>query len=297
VGAEARARTDVPLLAQVQERSALAEFWRRYRRNAGALFGLGVIALLFATAVLAPVLATHDPTLITRSAFDPPSPAHFLGSDDLGRDLYSTIVYGARITLLVGFLSAFVSTLIGTAVGAAAGYFRGVIDDALMRVTELFLVTPRFFLVLVAVAILGPSIWNVIVVISLLSWPATARLVRGQFLTLRERDFVEAARASGVQDPRIIVRHILPNALPPIVVAGSLQVGQAILIEAGISFLGLGDPQAQSWGRMLNNAQQFLGRSLWMAFFPGAAIFLSVLGLNLVGDGVNDALDARATDR
>ena len=297
MGAEARALADPYAGPQVLRPSALAEFWRRYRRNGGALVGLCIIALLFVTAILAPVLATHDPSFITRGAFDPPSRAHLLGSDDLGRDLYSNIVYGARITVLVGFLSALVSTLIGTAVGAAAGYFRGAIDDVLMRLTELFLVTPRFFLVLVAVAILGPNVWNVIVVISVLSWPATARLVRGQFLTFREREFVEAARASGAKDRRIILRHILPNALPPVVVAGSLAVGQAILIEAGISFLGLGDPQAQSWGRMLNNAQQFLGRSLWMAFFPGAAIFLSVLGLNLVGDGINDALDARTKDR
>jgi peptide/nickel transport system permease protein len=268
-------------------------FWERYRRNKGAILGLITLVSLLIMAIFTPALATHDPAAITRGSFDPPSSGHFLGSDDLGRDIYSQIIHGARVTVLVGFLSALVATAIGVLVGGVAGYFRGVTDDVLMRITELFLVTPRFFLVLVAVAILGPNVWNVILVISLFSWPATARLVRGEFLSLRTRDYVDAARVAGSAHPRIIFRHMLPNALPPIVIAGSLQVGQAILLEAGISFLGLGDPQAHSWGRMLNNAQQFLGRSLWMAFFPGAAIFITVLGLNLVGDGVNDALNPR----
>lgn len=276
-----------------RKRETRWEFWRRYRQNRQAVAGLVIALVVVVMAVFANQLATHDPAAISRGSFDPPSAQHLLGSDDLGRDVYSGIVYGTRVTILVGILSALVSTSIGVLVGGIAGYYRGVTDDVLMRVTELFLVTPRFFLVLVAVAILGPNVWNVIVVISLFSWPQTARLVRGEFLSLRERDFVDAARVSGSPALRIIFRHILPNALPPIVVAGSLQVGQAILLEAGISFLGLGDPQAQSWGRMLNNAQQFLGRSLWMAFFPGAAIFLTVLGLNLVGDGINDALNPR----
>lgn len=261
------------------------------------MFGLAVLGLVSLAALFAPVVASQDPALITQNTFAPPSWSHFLGTDDLGRDIYSQLIYGARITVLVGFLSTLVSTLIGVFVGTTAGYARGGVDDVLMRITELFLVTPSFFLALVAVAILGPNVTNIILVIALTSWPSIARLVRGEFLSLREADYVEAARASGSAGGRIVFRHILPNILAIVVVAASLQVGRAILLEAGISFLGLGDPQAQSWGRMLSNAQQFLGRSLWMAFFPGAAIFLTVLSLNLVGDGLNDALNPRLHER
>lgn len=281
----------------LRERPRRRQLWRRYRRNKGALFGLAILILLLVAAIFAPILATHDPALITQDTFVPPSWAHFLGSDDLGRDIYSQLIYGAQITVLVGILSTLVSTLIGVFVGTTAGYSRGAVDDVLMRITELFLVTPSFFLALVAVAILGPSVTNIILVIALTSWPSIARLVRGEFLSLREADYVEAARASGGSGGRIVFRHILPNTLALVVVAASLQVGRAILLEAGISFLGLGDPQAQSWGRMLSNAQQFLGRSLWMAFFPGAAIFLTVLSLNLFGDGLNDALNPRLQER
>lgn len=262
----------------------------RFCRNKGAVLGLVIVAILAVVALAVPSLITHDPLAIEEPGFKRPSFEHLFGTDDLGRDLYSNVVSGARITLLVGLLCALVSTAIGTSVGAVAGHLGGRADNWLMRFTEIFLVTPRFVLVLVVVAILGPSVWNVILVISVFSWPQTARLVRGQYLSLKEYDFVAAARALGASDLRIMVRHILPNTLAPIVVMASLGVGQAILLESGVSFLGLSDPQAPTWGLMLYNAQQFLGRSLWMAFVPGAAVSLTVLGINLFGEGINDAL-------
>ncbi len=265
----------------------------RYSRNRGAVSVAVFVVILILASVLSPWLSTHNPREVTRDTFLPPSGEHFFGTDDLGRDLYSMVVHGARTTLIVGILSALFSTVIGTIVGALSGYFLGVVDDVLMRLTELFLVTPRFFLVLVVVAIMGPSVWNIILIISLFSWPPAARLVRAEFLGQREREYVEAARAIGQSNFWIMMRHILPNSLPPIIVRASLGVGQAILLEAGVSFLGLGDPEAMSWGRMLNNAQQFLGRSVLMAFWPGAAIFLTVLAANLMGDGINDALNPR----
>ena len=182
-------------------------------------------------------------------------------------------------------------------IGAAAGFYGRTLDDLLMRVTEFFLVIPRFFLVLVMVALFGNSLWHVILVIGILSWPVTARLVRVEFLSLREKEFVEGSRAVGASDPRIILRHILPNAIAPIVVSGSLQIARAILMEAGLSFLGLGDPNQASWGVMLYNAQRFLRQAWWTAAFPGLAIFFIVMGFNLVGDGLNDALNPRQKGR
>jgi peptide/nickel transport system permease protein len=220
-----------------------------------------------------------------------------MGTDDLGRDILSGVLWGARVSIAVGLLAALTSTVIGVVIGAAAGFYGRTLDDVLMRVTEFFLVIPRFFLVLVMVALFGNSVWHVILVIGILSWPVTARLVRVEFLSLREKEFVEGSRAVGASDPRIILRHILPNAFPPIVVSGSLQIARAILMEAGLSFLGLGDPNQASWGVMLYNAQRFLRQAWWTAAFPGLAIFFIVMGFNLVGDGLNDALNPRQKGR
>ncbi len=271
----------------------MASLWRRYRRNRGSVFGLAVVLAVAAVAALSPWLAPYAPLSIGKDAFRPPDAAHLLGTDDLGRDLLSGVLWGARVSLAVGLLAALTSTLIGVLVGAIAGYYRGVLDDVLMRVTEFFLIIPRFFLVMIIVALFGASLWNIILVIGALSWPVTARLVRAEFLSLREQEFVESVRAMGAADRRIVLRHMLPNATAPIVVSGSLQIARAILMEAGLSFLGLGDPSHASWGVMLYNAQRFLRHAWWTAAFPGLAIFFTVMGFNLVGDGLNDALNPR----
>lgn len=195
---------------------------------------------------------------------------------------------------MVGFCAVLTSTAIGITVGATAGYFGGVFDNVMMRVTEMFQILPQFFLAIVIVALFGSSIWIVILVIGVLSWPVTARLLRAEFLSLRGREFVDAARGLGMSDRDIILREILPNALPPIIVNAALQISSAILLETSLAFLGLGDPNVMSWGTMLHNAQDFFGRAWWMAAFPGMALFLTTLSLNLVGDGINDALNPKS---
>ena len=271
----------------------MQEFWKKYQRNRAAVFGLYVVLVFLVMAVLSSWLAPFQPLSIGKDSFRPPDSTYLLGTDDLGRDLLSGVLWGARVSLLVGLLSAFTSTLIGVIVGSASGYYGGWADDLLMRLTEFFLVIPRFFLALIIVALFGSSIWNIIFVIGILSWPVTARLVRAEFLSLRGKEFVEAVRAIGAPDRRIILRHMLPNAGPPIVISGSLQIARAILMEAGLSFLGLGDPNQMSWGMMLYNAQRFLRHAWWTATFPGLAIFFIVMGFNLVGDGLNDALNPK----
>jgi peptide/nickel transport system permease protein len=271
----------------------MQEFWKKYQRNRAAVFGLYVVLVFLVMAVLSSWLAPFQPLSIGKDSFRPPDSTYLLGTDDLGRDLLSGVLWGARVSLLVGLLSAFTSTLIGVIVGSASGYYGGWADDLLMRLTEFFLVIPRFFLALIIVALFGSSIWNIIFVIGILSWPVTARLVRAEFLSLRGKEFVEAVRAIGAPDRRIILRHMLPNAGPPIVISGSLQIARAILMEAGLSFLGLGDPNQMSWGMMLYNAQRFLRHAWWTATFPGLAIFFIVMGFNLIGDGLNDALNPK----
>jgi peptide/nickel transport system permease protein len=271
----------------------MQEFWKKYQRNRAAVFGLYVVLVFLVMAVLSPWLAPFQPLSIGKDSFRPPDSTYLLGTDDLGRDLLSGVLWGARVSLLVGLLAAFTSTLIGVIVGSASGYYGGWADDLLMRLTEFFLVIPRFFLALIIVALFGSSIWNIIFVIGILSWPVTARLVRAEFLSLREKEFVEGVRAIGAPDRWIILRYMLPNAGPPIVISGSLQIARAILMEAGLSFLGLGDPNQMSWGVMLYNAQRFLRHAWWTATFPGLAIFFIVMGFNLVGDGLNDALNPK----
>ncbi|MDQ2996158.1 MAG: ABC transporter permease [Chloroflexota bacterium] len=279
--------------AFADQRERRASFWSRFRRQPAALIGAMLLLMLVLIAVGADRLAPYDPFATSDEVLRPPSAAHPLGTDDLGRDLFSAVMHGARVSLLVGFVSAFTATVIGVAVGGSAGYVGGLLDDGLMRLTELFQVVPRFFLALIVVALFGSNIWLIVLLLGLTYWPGTARLLRAQMLTLRTRDYVLAARAVGVRESAIFLRHVLPGALPPVITQAALHVGGAILVEAGLSFLGLGDRNVVSWGALLNDAQQFVRQAWWMSAFPGLAITLTVLGLNLLADGLNEAWDPR----
>lgn len=270
---------------------------RRFARNRASVAGFVIIALLLLAALTAGVFAPHDPFAVSRDILASPSWSHPMGTDDIGRDIFSAVWYGARAALLVGLSVAVASSILGIAIGSIAGYYGGIVDTLLMRFTELVQVLPTFFLALALVAITGPGLYKLVIVISALSWPATARLMRVEYYSFKSQDFVEAATTLGQSNLRIMVQHILPNAVPPAVVSGSLVVAQAILLQASLSFFGLGDPQLIDWGQMLNNAQRFLSRAWWLSAFPGAGIFLTVVAFNLVGDGLNDALNPRMRER
>jgi len=255
-------------------------------RSFPAIVGLTLTTLAVGLAIFGGSLAPFDPFATRFTALQAPSPAHWLGTDDLGRDTFSGVLAGARASLLVGIATAAVAGLLGTAVGAVAGFYGGPVDDALMRLTELVQIVPRFFLAILVAAIFGPSLAFLTLLLALTFWPTTARLVRSQILTLRQREWVVAARAVGLGEIRILVRHVIPHALGLIIVTAALQIGAAILVEASLSFLGLGDRSVISWGYMLNNAQPFLRVAWWLSFFPGLALVLTVLGTNLVGDAL-----------
>ncbi|MCW5854219.1 MAG: ABC transporter permease, partial [Anaerolineae bacterium] len=249
---------------------------------------LGLTLSMVALAVFAGVIAPGDPLRSIGAPLQAPSSQHLFGTDDLGRDMLAQVVHGSRASLLVGLTTAFVAAVIGSVVGATAGYFGRRVDDVLMRITELFQVVPRFFLAILVAALFGANLRTIILLLGLTFWPGPARLLRSQVLALRERDFVLAARAVGAPTRVILWRHILPNALPPVIVSAALQVGGAILTEASLSFLGLGERSIVSWGYLLNNAQAFLRVAWWMSAFPGLALMLTVLGVNLLSDGLND---------
>jgi peptide/nickel transport system permease protein len=269
----------------------------RLRANRLAMAGLVLVAGLAAVALAAPWIAPHDPTAIdARLILAGPSPGHLLGTDDLGRDVLSRMIYGARISLAVGFVSVGIAVVIGTALGACAGFFGGVADSVVMRFVDIMLCFPSTFLILAVIAFIGPSIWNVMFVIGLTGWMGVCRLVRAEFLTLRERDFVVAARAIGAGDARLIFRHILPNALAPVLVSAVLGVAGAILTESGLSFLGLGvQPPTPSWGNILTAGKDNIDVAWWLSFFPGIAITMTMLGYNMLGEGLRDALDPRVS--
>jgi len=271
--------------------------WNIYKKNRPALIGLFIISVMFFIAVFGQSIAPRDPWKMSDDSYSPPNSEYLFGTDDLGRDIFSGVLYGARISLLIGFLSAATSMTIGTIIGALSGYFGGRVDDLLMRFTELFQVIPRFFLIILLVAVIGPSIWNVIFVIGVLSWPGNARLVRAQFLSLKEREFVDACRMLGMSNMQIIFGEIFPNAIQPLIVSTSLEMAFAIKTEAGLSFLGLGDPNVMSWGLLLHNAQQILRYGWWLSAIPGMAIFVTVLALNLIGDGLGDVANPRLRER
>lgn len=271
----------------------LLAFWRTYRENHAAVAGASVLAILVVVALFAEAIAPYPPFGLSRDSLLPPGPDHLFGTDDLGRDVLSGVIFGTRVSLAVGFSAAAVSTVLGIIIGMLAGFYGGWIDGVLMRVSEFFQVVPRFFLALLVVSMIGPSVWNIAFVIGILGWPSVARLVRAQVLSLKEREFVQASIAVGASAGTLILWHLLPNAVAPAIVAGSLDVAQAILLEAALSFLGVGDPNVMSWGTMLNNAQRFLRTAWWMSFFPGFAVFLTGLCVNLVGDGLNEAFNPR----
>lgn len=272
--------------------------WRIFARNRSAAIALGVLLALLALALLGPWLAPYDPDKIgVGPAMAPPGFPHLLGTDELGRDILARILVGTRVSLIVGLGAAAISTTLGIVIGGLAGFFGGLIDDVLMRITEIFQVIPRFFLAVLLVAFFGASIVNIIAAIAFLSWPEVARIVRAEFLSLRNRQFVDAARVAGASSSALIFVEILPNALGAVVVNATLQVGQAMLLEAGLSYLGLGDPSQVSLGLMLHQAQQIMRTAWWATAFPGLVIFLAVLSLNLVGDGLNDVLNPRSRER
>ena len=285
--ADARSRLQA---APVADRPRLLA---RVLRMPGGVIGLVTTLVVVAVAVAAPLLAPADPFAVDGPPLAPPSPDHPMGTDALGRDLLSGVIYGARTSVLVAGGVASLVLVIGTGVGLLSGYAGGWVDDVLMRATEAFQVLPRFFLALVVIAFLGPGLHQLVLVLGVTSWPLLARVVRSQVLSLRHRDFVDAARVHGASGTRIVVREILPNALPAGMALLGLVVAQVILIEAGLSFLGLGDPNTVSWGTLASEAQRFLRVAWWMSLFPGLAILVAVLGLNLLSDALTDALSGR----
>jgi peptide/nickel transport system permease protein len=257
--------------------------------------GLALILLFSLSAVLAPILAPADPIDQTLSQrLQPPSPAYWLGTDQLGRDLLSRLLFGARISLTVGLVVVGAAGVFGTLVGLAAGYVRGLVDEVLMRVTDIFFAFPALILAMAIAGALGPNLNNAMIAIAVVTWPVYARLMRGQVLSLREREFVEAARSLGASTLRILLQHILPNTLAPILVQASFDMGGAILAAAGLSFIGFGaQPPTPEWGVMISEGRKYISTQPWLSLFPGLAILLTVAAFNLIGDGLRDALDPR----
>ena len=265
--------------------------------NPLALIGFFIIATVMLLALFAPLIAPYDPDAIdVRAILLPPSEAHYMGTDGLGRDVFSRMLFGARISLLVGIVAVGIATAIGVVLGAIAGYYRGWVDVFIMRTVDVMLSIPTFFLILAVIAFLTPSIWNIMIVIGLTSWMGVTRLVRAEFLSLRNREFVMASETLGARDARLIFTHLLPNSLTPVIVSSVLGVASAVLVESGLSFLGLGvqAPQA-SWGNILTDGKEYIQFAWWLSLFPGLAILITVLGYNLLGEGLRDVFDPRTS--
>ncbi|MFC4276974.1 ABC transporter permease [Achromobacter aloeverae] len=274
-------------------------FFRRYARNYGAVVGLVIILVVIAAAIAAPYLYEDSPWMMVASPLIKPfaDPAYPFGTDMLGRDITAGLVWGARVSLMIGLLSTGVALLFGVAVGATAGYCGGRVDDVLMRFTEFFQTIPQLAMAVVIVAVLGPSIYSIMGAIAVVSWPPAARLVRSEFMTLKQREFVQAAIVIGQKPARIVATQILPNAMSPIIVSASFMVATAILTESSLSFLGLGDRNLMSWGFMIGAARTMIRDAWWMSVWPGLAILLTVLAINLIGEGLNDALNPQLRRR
>ncbi|HSR10877.1 MAG TPA: ABC transporter permease [Thermodesulfobacteriota bacterium] len=274
--------------------SAAALFFRRHFKNKAGVLGLVLLTLVLLTAVLGPMLYPVSPFELLGKKFLPPGGNFLLGTDYLGRDVLAGLIQGARTSLLVGVMAAGMMITIGIIFGALAGFYGGVMDEILMRMTEFFQVLPSFILAMVVVTLFKPTLATIVAAISISTWTGTARILRAEFMSIRERDFVTASRALGSRNARIIFREILPNALPPLIVNASLMMGVAILFEAGLSFLGLADPNVMSWGFMIGSSRLYLRQAWWTVTFPGLAIFVTVLSLSLVGDWLNDFLNPRS---
>ncbi|MDD5020976.1 MAG: ABC transporter permease [Endomicrobiaceae bacterium] len=268
---------------------------KKLLKNKFAVLGLIIIMLLIVTAVSAPIISPYsqsEQNLYQRLL--PPSSQHLFGTDDLGRDVFSRMIYGSRISLAVGFISVFIILFIGTLLGIVAGYFGGKIDSVIMRFTDIVLCFPTFFLILLIIAFLEPNIFNVMIVIGLTSWPGLARLVRAEVLSLKEREFISVAKMMALSNTRIFAVHILPNIISPLMVYSSLAIGGAILTESALSFLGLGvQPPMSSWGQILTSGKDYIYIAWWLSVFPGIAILLTVLAFNLVGEAIRDVFDPK----
>jgi peptide/nickel transport system permease protein len=298
---EVRSAASAALRGGVASRAPWEVSVRRFRANRLALWSLYVIAILVLAALLAPLLAPYDPIAIgdvMATRFQSPSWAHPFGTDEFGRDLFSRALYGARVSLSVGILAMLLATSIGSLYGAISGYFGGIVDGVMMRIVDVWIAFPAFYLMLLLVGVFEASVPTLILILALTAWPATARFIRAEILSLRERDYVEAARAMGLPAYRIIVRHVIPGALSPVLVTGALAVAGMIGAEAGLSFLGLGiSPPTPSWGNMVAAGKDALASAWWISFFPGALLTITLIAFSLVADGLRDALDPKALDQ
>lgn len=290
--------TNASATAPPRAQGPWAEAARMFARNPSAIAGSVLLLIVLLVAIVGPWVYPVDPFEIIAAPMTPPlSEDAWLGTDYLGRDVLITLIYGGRATLLVGAVAALLSVTIGITLGATAGFYGGRVDNLLMRITEFFQVLPALLFAMVVVTLFGPTIVTVTLAIGIVSWTGTARLTRAEFLKVRGLEFVRAERAIGARNARLIWKVILPNALPPLIVSATLAVGAAILFEAGLSFLGLGDPNLMSWGLMIGSSRQYLLSSWWAVTFPGAAIFVTVLAVSLIGDGLNDALNPKLRER
>ncbi len=280
-----------------RDESPWREALRMFARNPSAIVGGALLLTVLAVAIAGPWLMPDDPFEIAAAPMTPPGAEAWLGSDYLGRDVLRMLIHGGRATLLVGAVAALLSVAIGVTIGALAGFYGGRVNAWLMRVTEFFQVLPALLFAMVVVSLFQPTLITVTIAIGIVSWTGTARLARAEFLKVRNMEFVRAERAIGARDARLIWKVILPNAFPPLVVSATLAVGSAILFEAGLSFLGLGDPNQMSWGLMIGSSRQYVLSSWWAVAFPGAAIFVTVLAVSLIGDGLNDALNPKLRER
>ncbi|RUA07144.1 MAG: ABC transporter permease [Fusobacteria bacterium] len=280
-----------------KKRSQLAEVWRRLKKNNMAMVGIGILSIIVLLAIFADIIAPYDSVAIKQNLgerLQGPSSAHIFGTDEYGRDMFARLIHGARVSLQVGILAVGIAIVLGGILGAVAGYYGGVLDNVVMRIMDVFLAVPSILLAIAIVSALGPSLMNLMFAISISSIPGYARIVRASVISIRDQEFVEAAKAIGADDFRIIFKHIIPNALAPVIVQGTLGVAGAILSTAGLSFIGLGiQPPAPEWGAMLSGGRQYLRYAPHVTTIPGIAIVITILALNLVGDGLRDALDPR----
>jgi peptide/nickel transport system permease protein len=280
-----------------KRRSQLSEVWRRLKKSKMAMIGLAILVVLIVLAIFANVIADYDEVAIKQNPSERlqgPSSEHWLGTDEFGRDMFARLIHGSRVSLLVGIVSVGIAILIGGALGAIAGFYGGVVDNIIMRIMDIFLAVPGILLAIAIVSALGSGLFNLMLAIGISSIPGYARIVRASVLTVKDQEFIEAARAIGASDGRIIMKHIIPNALAPVIVQGTLGVASAILSTAGLSFIGLGVPKPRpEWGSMLSGGRAYLREASHVTTFPGLAIMITILALNLVGDGLRDALDPR----